>query len=384
MTQLQFMLTDYTVKLGSEQISLLRKEYYLLQYLYEHANQAFSREQLLNAVWPLEAPSERTVDDHIYRLRKKLKRWDGELTIETIKGFGYQLVCEKPHHKVLPVMKDQEFRQLLESVLKKYHLYGQGDSIAAFISEKNIGFEIPAAYEIILAYMKGDFWWFIRENKYPMTDKLFFLIHIFQTLSKDYTRSIMYIQHGIKRDVFPKHHRYEAETIGLLLAYTANREFEKATQYVDDFINQRTPEITKPDHGFYPFLQNIRLLIAIGRERFDEFAEICAQMERFYLEKPYQRELGIFTIIKGACQVRNHEAEQGIAEIERGFDIVKRTHFKSHLFPALDMAMLLLAPDFSNTIVYEKLKERREQLEQEYHPAELLSQVRAILDQYLA
>lgn len=56
----------YAVKRGGEVIPFLPKEYALFRYLYENKNRAFSREQ------PLEAPTDRTVVDHVYRMRKKL------------------------------------------------------------------------------------------------------------------------------------------------------------------------------------------------------------------------------------------------------------------------------------------------------------------------
>lgn len=73
MSQLIFDPAGYTVNDGMESVELLAKEFALLQFLYERRGQAFSREQLLDRVWVLEYPVERTVDDHIYRLRKKLR-----------------------------------------------------------------------------------------------------------------------------------------------------------------------------------------------------------------------------------------------------------------------------------------------------------------------
>lgn len=70
MDQIDFDQGSLTVTWAGRSISLLPKEYALLEYLYEHLQQTFSRNQLLDAVWPLESPIDRTVDDHIYRIRK--------------------------------------------------------------------------------------------------------------------------------------------------------------------------------------------------------------------------------------------------------------------------------------------------------------------------
>lgn len=61
--------SEYKVSAEGMTIELLPKEFALLQFLYHNRGRTFSREQLLDKVWPLEYPVERTVDDHIW-LRK--------------------------------------------------------------------------------------------------------------------------------------------------------------------------------------------------------------------------------------------------------------------------------------------------------------------------
>lgn len=73
---------------GSELIPLTSKEYDLLIYLVDHPGKAFSRDQILNAVWGEDYfGSDRVVDDLLRRLRQKLP----QLQIETIYGYGYRL-----------------------------------------------------------------------------------------------------------------------------------------------------------------------------------------------------------------------------------------------------------------------------------------------------
>ncbi len=53
-----------------------------------------SREEILNKIWGVEAnPSNRTIDNFIVKLRKKIeKRPDKPEHILTVYGFGYKLV----------------------------------------------------------------------------------------------------------------------------------------------------------------------------------------------------------------------------------------------------------------------------------------------------
>jgi len=77
---------------SSEQLSFY--EVGLLRLLFERAGQPVSREELLQKIWGLEAaPSNRTVDNFIVKLRKKLEsKPDKPQHILTVYGFGYKLV----------------------------------------------------------------------------------------------------------------------------------------------------------------------------------------------------------------------------------------------------------------------------------------------------
>ncbi|MDE7162210.1 MAG: response regulator transcription factor [Anaeroplasmataceae bacterium] len=72
-----------------EGISLTSKEYDLLLYLVENPGKAFSRDQILNAVWGEDYfGSDRVVDDLLRRVRQKMP----EIQIETIYGYGYRMI----------------------------------------------------------------------------------------------------------------------------------------------------------------------------------------------------------------------------------------------------------------------------------------------------
>jgi DNA-binding response OmpR family regulator len=91
-------------------IRLLPKEFRLFQFLFAHPNRTFSRDALLDAVWPMETPVDRTVDDHIYRLRKKLSAACFPVTLETVRGRGYRFVPGLATGKIpnLPALETQQ------------------------------------------------------------------------------------------------------------------------------------------------------------------------------------------------------------------------------------------------------------------------------------
>jgi DNA-binding response OmpR family regulator len=66
----------------------------LLRLLFEKVGQPVSRDEILQKIWGLEAaPSNRTVDNFIVKLRKKVEKSpDKPERILTVYGFGYKLV----------------------------------------------------------------------------------------------------------------------------------------------------------------------------------------------------------------------------------------------------------------------------------------------------
>ena len=66
----------------------------LLRLLHERLGQPVSREEILNKIWGIEAnPSNRTIDNFIVKLRKKVEvKPDKPEHILTVYGFGYKLV----------------------------------------------------------------------------------------------------------------------------------------------------------------------------------------------------------------------------------------------------------------------------------------------------
>jgi len=77
-----------SVCIDGSSIPLTRIEYELLLLLLSHRGQVFSRQQLLEKVWPQDViVAERTVDVNIARLRKKMGHYAACLVSRT--GFGY-------------------------------------------------------------------------------------------------------------------------------------------------------------------------------------------------------------------------------------------------------------------------------------------------------
>jgi two-component system phosphate regulon response regulator PhoB len=89
---LEMDLAAHRVKRDGTSVQLGPTEYRLLRHLLEHPGRVFSRQQLLETVWPHSEDIElRTVDVHIRRLRLALGEPD---IVRTVRSAGYALDAE--------------------------------------------------------------------------------------------------------------------------------------------------------------------------------------------------------------------------------------------------------------------------------------------------
>jgi DNA-binding response OmpR family regulator len=89
----QIDLKKHTLTRSRKTIPLSFYEIELLKLLYERKEQPLSRDEILDKIWGIEAyPSNRTVDNFIVKLRKKLEDEKEPKHILTVYGRGYKLV----------------------------------------------------------------------------------------------------------------------------------------------------------------------------------------------------------------------------------------------------------------------------------------------------
>ena len=79
------------VEINGEQVKIGGMEYRLLHFFMKNPDRLYTRAQLLDSVWGQTVyVEERTVDVHIMRLRKILKKHDVDAMLKTIRGMGYR------------------------------------------------------------------------------------------------------------------------------------------------------------------------------------------------------------------------------------------------------------------------------------------------------
>lgn len=86
--KLEMDIEKRSLKLDNKEVNLTRKEFEILKLLLQNAGKPFTREEILNYVWQNEAiVTDRTVDVHITRLRKKAGNYGKYIRSKA--GYGY-------------------------------------------------------------------------------------------------------------------------------------------------------------------------------------------------------------------------------------------------------------------------------------------------------
>lgn len=84
--------TTHKVSKAGQPVSLLPKEFALLEFLLRHPNQVFSAETLIERLWPADSESSsNTIRTYVNRIRNKVDSQDEPSLIATVHGIGYRL-----------------------------------------------------------------------------------------------------------------------------------------------------------------------------------------------------------------------------------------------------------------------------------------------------
>jgi DNA-binding response OmpR family regulator len=87
-------LSSMEVRRDGKAVAVTAMEFKLLRYLIRNASRVISRDELLNEVWGFDNyPCTRTVDSHVWRLRKKLEADPASPAhFHTVHSVGYKFV----------------------------------------------------------------------------------------------------------------------------------------------------------------------------------------------------------------------------------------------------------------------------------------------------
>ena len=89
---LDLKTSDIINKNNLEKINIINKEFQLLEYFMNNANQVLSKEMIYDKVWGLENESiSNNLEAYLSFVRKKLKIIGSEVQIKALRGMGYRM-----------------------------------------------------------------------------------------------------------------------------------------------------------------------------------------------------------------------------------------------------------------------------------------------------
>ena len=361
-TDLYFDESTNSVHLKGTQIHFLKKEFDLFYFLYKNPNHTFTRNELLDAVWAMESPSDRTVDDHIYRIRKKLKMTPSPVGIKTIKGRGYQLVIDLNDDKKSPLFDDQEFQEISAKLIKKYHLYGQGEAIETILQLKSFGIEKNNDSFVTYSLIKGDFQALIQNTKIEFPQRLLLLLYLYSWSVGNRNAALTYYYQAIKKHNLTNESDSEATLLAPIFFTIYAKEFSAAQAA----INKAELSITEAHQGLYPFLQITKLMLALCEGEKSEVERLITTTESFLNKNQYDREIGFFLVLKGLFSIQYGNKIEGRDLVDEGIEITRKTRFVSNILLVVDTCIFYLRNGIEDPITYKKVRQEWSFLSDEY------------------
>lgn len=324
---------ELKVSMDGVTVQLLPKEFALFQFLYRNRGHYFTREQLLDQVWPLEYPVERTVDDHIYRIRKKLTPFSG-LKIQTVRGSGYGLTLREPDdsNQYFPTSQDLEVHDSMHDILRKYHLYGQGRSMMVLAREQDtLGYKLDNFYSSYVHFVQGDLEWLLQTDEVPLQERFYSILLYYMFSGNPKEKLATCEQVLAKKLLNPIQHR-ETEILNILDLYALAGTPEKAIERLK--LSYRV--LTDPEYeNFIPQTKITELFVHLVAGSEEKMLQSMAdEIEGKILPaKPFLRENGNYKVVKGLWMLRReawHDAEKLLDE---GLQVLESSGFvPMHLY----------------------------------------------------
>nr|WP_236588114.1 winged helix-turn-helix domain-containing protein [Tumebacillus amylolyticus] len=382
---MQFQPDFLSVSYKGLTLALLPKEYALLDFLYQNRGHAFTREELLDRVWPLETPIDRTVDDHVYRLRKKMKPWADVVSLDTVRSIGYRLTVKDVRPMtVMPSHQDAELKEFAAKMLHKYHLFGQGDAIQMlYQQQKVLGIELDPFYEIYVRFISGDLMWLAEATNVPIENRLYLLLITYVLAGENPQEAVDFIERAFASGLLPEKHRQELYILDMLFPMMMAGQVEQALERFEK-VSYPTIEEQGWERGFL-----MPTLLAESAAFFltGQYERLEAQLDRveaMIQEAPYLRESGYYRLARGVWEIHNGRKAVGKATLDEGFDILRQSKFVPQYLLFLRKAVFFFEKHLDEPELYREYRALWKDACKQYRLEEVAGKIRETLRKILS
>ncbi|MCM3626721.1 winged helix-turn-helix domain-containing protein [Paenibacillus glycanilyticus] len=336
---IHFNSDTYQVAYAGERVQLLPKEFALFRFLYEHAGRSFTREALLDAVWSMEAPTDRTVDDHIYRIRRKLAGWNHLLGVETVRGQGYKLVRRAPEAKDNPLSFDEQFAVDVKRLFSKYHSLGMGAAMQLLAENREV-LSLPGDpyNDAYLRFIRGDFKWLLTTDCVSLWQKLTYAVYIHSIIQPEPAASLPYFVKLLAK-AETLEWRYDLQ-LSLALLYTEAGKPDDARNVIEA-IRQEIEGLDSPSFTALFLLKETYLAISTGKL---ETADAkLREYDELLVRHPIKRERGAYLVATALLLYRQGDIPSARIALDEGMDTLRHTEFLPHLLFSLNTMLRFLS-----------------------------------------
>ncbi|WP_054969509.1 winged helix-turn-helix domain-containing protein [Alicyclobacillus ferrooxydans] len=409
-----FFLDDehLSLVLDDEPIQLLPKEYQLLKFLIQHPNRTFTREALLDAVWTMESPVDRTVDDHIYRLRKKLGPAAKGFQLETVRGRGYRLLilseddADKPgprHLRVAlptpqkrrnrfnsdlikrnPLLKNPAYRQHVRDMYRFYVVNGTGQGIKAMADNPEVfGIQMDTRLDYAIRFMEGDYQSIIQDDTLPLSERLFWLLSLYDDIQFDHASTLVFMERAIESYVLRTEHHLELITFDLPMLYLKTGQREKA---VTTMADSEMSCSAMPDY-LDGYIGLVRIRDAMFSLFLGDTVTACKKLDiakKTVYDLGWQRESAYLQIVEGFFAWAVHEnAMQADLAFDAGLQHLKEIGFVHYYIGRLHEMLYFFDVLYPNPTLYAKYQRVWQTLSRTYNLPLLAGRLREYLTELL-
>ncbi|WP_277423812.1 winged helix-turn-helix domain-containing protein [Staphylospora marina] len=299
----------------------LPKEYALLEFLARHPGRTFSRAQLLDQVWTMENPVDRTVDDHVFRLRKKLKQINGPFRIETVRGVGYRLTVPSPPEST-SVSIDEQVEETLLGLWSRYAEHGRGDSLEILAGHQDVlGFRLLVSQRCFFHASRGNLRWFVETEDIPAKERMFYLCYFYQMILERPERTIRFLEEALSKNLLGGFHAEEMRWFTLIECLLDSGQSEEAERRL---VVAKKRIGKDPDHCLRVSLRFTEAHARLLRGKLCK-AEASLNRAEEMLDHRFRRESAMLHLYRGLLFAARGQEAAGKSLVMRDWEIMDAT-----------------------------------------------------------
>jgi len=362
---------NLSITAGQHTIPLLPKEFNLLAFLLQNPGRVFARDQLLDAVWADEAPVDRTVDDHVYRLRKKLRSLQatGESTIaiETVRSKGYRLVIGGESRNVgvvsNPMLQSPEYKEQIRNMFDQYVLYGHGSALRTLANQPEV-FGVDADLELYLRaqFQTGNFR-AVVESRYPFTMKLFWLLSLYRSIHANHSQALKYLDAAVSAYLLPTERHLEIQCFHIPGLHLQIGNLDRAKEMIADAI--MTTE-TMDLEGYQPAIRMLEVMCALYQGRLADVRSGLDRVQELLVKYPWQPEAAHHQIVEGLYELITGNPATGRRLVLTGIDRLEQIGIPGHLIIRVQEQLHFVTHVAQDAPLQQELQVRWKALAQQY------------------